>query len=40
MGVKIANAMGADVTVLTRNQKKADEARRLGAKDVNTSGEL
>lgn len=40
MGVKIANAMGADVTVLTRNQKKADEARRLGAKDVVISGSM
>lgn len=31
MGVKIAHAMGADVTVLSHSMKKADDARRLGA---------
>jgi uncharacterized zinc-type alcohol dehydrogenase-like protein len=34
MGVKIAAAMGADVTVITRSSSKADEAKRLGAKHV------
>jgi uncharacterized zinc-type alcohol dehydrogenase-like protein len=31
MGVKIAHAMGADVTVLSHSMKKADDAKRLGA---------
>jgi alcohol dehydrogenase (NADP+) len=31
MGVKIAHAMGAEVTVLSRSLKKQDDARQLGA---------
>jgi uncharacterized zinc-type alcohol dehydrogenase-like protein len=31
MGVKIAHAMGADVTVLSQSLKKQDDAKRLGA---------
>jgi uncharacterized zinc-type alcohol dehydrogenase-like protein len=31
MGVKIAHAMGADVTVLSHSLKKKDDGRRLGA---------
>jgi uncharacterized zinc-type alcohol dehydrogenase-like protein len=31
MGVKIAHAMGAEVTVLSHSMKKADDGRRLGA---------
>jgi uncharacterized zinc-type alcohol dehydrogenase-like protein len=31
MGVKIAHAMGADVTVLSHSMKKAEDAKRLGA---------
>lgn len=31
MGVKIAHAMGADVTVLSHSMKKVDDAKRLGA---------
>ena len=34
MGVKLAHAMGAEVTVLTRSAAKADEARALGAHHV------
>lgn len=34
MGVKLAVAMGAEVTVMTRSPEKADDARRLGAKHV------
>jgi uncharacterized zinc-type alcohol dehydrogenase-like protein len=34
MGVKLAKAMGADVTVLTTSASKMDEAKRLGASDV------
>ncbi len=34
MGVKIAAAMGADVTVLTRSEDKRADAEALGAKDV------
>jgi alcohol dehydrogenase (NADP+) len=33
MAVKLAAAMGATVTVLSRSRKKAADARRLGAKD-------
>jgi uncharacterized zinc-type alcohol dehydrogenase-like protein len=33
MGVKIAKAMGADVTVFSTSPKKQEDARRLGAKD-------
>ena len=31
MGVKIANAMGADVTVLSHSEKKREDAMKLGA---------
>jgi alcohol dehydrogenase (NADP+) len=34
MGVKLAHAMGAEVTVITRSAGKADEARALGAQHV------
>jgi uncharacterized zinc-type alcohol dehydrogenase-like protein len=34
MGVKLANAMGAEVTVITRSAAKASEARALGAHHV------
>ncbi len=34
MGVKLAHAMGAEVTVLTRSAAKADEATTLGAHHV------
>jgi len=34
MGVKLATAMGAEVTVITRSAAKADEARALGAQHV------
>jgi len=33
MGVKIAKAMGAEVTVFSTSPKKQEDARRLGAKD-------
>ena len=34
MGVKLAAALGAEVTVFTRSPHKTDDARRLGAQDV------
>lgn len=34
MAIKLAAAMGAEVTALTRTQAKAQDARRLGAHDV------
>jgi uncharacterized zinc-type alcohol dehydrogenase-like protein len=34
MGVKLAKAMGAEVTVITRSDKKADEARKAGSLDL------
>jgi len=34
MGVKLATAMGAEVTVITRSAAKVDEARALGAQHV------
>jgi len=38
MAVKLANALGAEVTVLSHSEKKKDDAFRLGAKNfVNTS---
>lgn len=40
MGVKIAHAMGASVTVFTTSPEKADEAKRLGASDVVLSTDL
>lgn len=39
LGVKIAKAMGARVTVLTRSAGKADVARKAGADDVVVMGE-
>lgn len=39
MGVKFANAMGAEVTLVTRNPGKEQEARRLGAHHVLVSGD-
>jgi uncharacterized zinc-type alcohol dehydrogenase-like protein len=37
MGVKLAHAMGAHVTVFTTSPGKAEDARRLGAHDVTLS---
>lgn len=34
LGVKIAAAMGAEVTLFTHSESKADDARRLGASEV------
>lgn len=34
MGVKIAHALGAHVTVLSQSLKKAEDAKRLGANDL------
>lgn len=34
MGLKLARAMGAEVTLFTRSPGKAEDARRLGAHDV------
>ncbi len=34
LGVKLATALGAEVTVLSRTPDKADDARRLGATDL------
>ena len=34
MGVKIANAMGAEVYVFSTSPNKRDDAKRLGAKDL------
>lgn len=34
MGIKLAKALGAEVTLFTRSQAKADEARRQGADHV------
>ena len=34
MGVKLARAMGADVSLFTTSPGKADDARRLGADEV------
>lgn len=39
MAVKIAHAMGAEVTVLSRTLAKADDARALGADHVHATGE-
>lgn len=39
MGVKLANAMGAEVTVITRSASKAAEAKALGAHHVLLSAE-
>lgn len=40
LGVKIASAMGAEVTVLTTSQDKIDDAKKFGAKNaiLNTDG--
>jgi len=46
MGVKLAHAMGAHVTVLSQSMKKADDAKKLGAdefysmNDADTVGKL
>jgi uncharacterized zinc-type alcohol dehydrogenase-like protein len=34
MGVKLAKAFGAEVTVITRSERKADDARKAGADHV------
>ncbi|MBN2732761.1 MAG: NAD(P)-dependent alcohol dehydrogenase [Balneolaceae bacterium] len=34
MGVKFADALGAEVVMITRSPEKADDAKRLGADDV------
>ncbi|MCA0331430.1 MAG: NAD(P)-dependent alcohol dehydrogenase [Actinobacteria bacterium] len=39
MGVKIAAALGAEVTVLTRTDAKAEDARRLGAHHVRATAD-
>jgi uncharacterized zinc-type alcohol dehydrogenase-like protein len=39
MGVKIGAAMGAEVVLITTSPKKAEDAKRLGAKDVLVSTE-
>jgi uncharacterized zinc-type alcohol dehydrogenase-like protein len=39
MGVKIAAALGAEVTVLTRTDSKADDARRMGAQHVRATAD-
>ncbi|MBC8746447.1 MULTISPECIES: NAD(P)-dependent alcohol dehydrogenase [Paraburkholderia] len=39
MGLKFARAMGAEVTLITRNRDKEQEARRLGAEHVLVSSD-
>lgn len=39
MGIKFANALGAEVTVFTRSESKAEEARRQGAHNVVVSSD-
>ncbi len=39
IAVKIAKAMGAEVTVITRSDRKADDARKAGADDVLVSSD-
>jgi uncharacterized zinc-type alcohol dehydrogenase-like protein len=39
MGVKLARALGADVTVITRQASKAEEAKALGAHDFLVSSD-
>ena len=39
MAVKLAKALGGDVTVITRTDRKADEARRAGADEVLVSSD-
>lgn len=39
MGVKLAHALGADVTVLSQSMKKAADAKRLGADHYYATGE-
>jgi uncharacterized zinc-type alcohol dehydrogenase-like protein len=39
MGVKLARALGAEVTVFTSSPGKADDARRLGAHEVVVAGD-
>jgi uncharacterized zinc-type alcohol dehydrogenase-like protein len=39
IAVKIARAIGAEVTVITRSDRKADDARKAGADDVLVSSD-
>jgi uncharacterized zinc-type alcohol dehydrogenase-like protein len=39
MAVKLAKAMGAEVTVITRSDRKADDARKAGADNVLVSAD-
>jgi alcohol dehydrogenase (NADP+) len=39
MGVKLASAMGAEVTVLSRSLAKEEDARRFGASDVRATSD-
>ena len=39
MAIKLARAMGAHVVAITTSERKADDARRLGAHDVVLSGD-
>ena len=39
MAVKLAKALGAEVTVITRSDRKADDARKAGADDVLVSSD-
>jgi uncharacterized zinc-type alcohol dehydrogenase-like protein len=39
MGVKLASAMGAEVTVLSRSLAKEEDARRFGATDVRATSD-
>jgi uncharacterized zinc-type alcohol dehydrogenase-like protein len=39
MAVKLAKAMGAEVTVISRSDRKADDARKAGADEVLVSGD-
>lgn len=40
MGVKFANALGADVVMITTSVKKGGDAKKLGAKEVAISTDL
>jgi uncharacterized zinc-type alcohol dehydrogenase-like protein len=40
MGVKFANALGADVVMITTSVKKGEDAKKLGAKEVVISTDL
>ena len=39
MAVKLAKALGAEVTVITRSDRKADDARKAGADEVLVSSD-